>query len=486
MSRRNLFWLTSVTTLSLVCWHAATSAPADSNYELFRVFVDTLDRVEREYVRELDREELFQGGLIGIVESVDLDSAYLSPAVYQRAKEQYQRQAEHPESIGEIGLHLTLRPAFPLFRPGDSTPVSRQVAVLGVVPGSPAEEAGILPGDLLVDVDETHVSRLTLEEVVQRLQGEPDTEVTLKLFRGPRRRGQRISLPHPEPGEPAPDDTPMDPDMDPDLVNPDGTILVTLKRATIAPVQIMGLRRDDNAEWHYWVDAQKGLAYVRIPAMTRGIAEQLTNRIEQLREAEQHQLKGLVLDLRFCAGGTVAEAVSVADRFLSEGRIVALAGPNLAEQHWDAGREGTSADLPLVVLVNRFTAGPAEVLAAALQDHNRAKVLGERTLGKGGVSRLIELNDNKSALKLTVAAYVRPNGQSLYRRRDAGGRDTWGVKPDEDLQVDQDPQELVRYLRWRSGRAGEEDASLTDYVDDVLAKAAALLEQRPVEAAASS
>lgn len=481
MSRRNLFWATSVTVISLVCWHAATSAPRDGNYDLFRAFVETLNQVEREYVRELNQEELFQGGLIGIMESVDLDSSYLSPAVYQFAK-------EHPESRGDVGLQLTMRPAMHDLGRGDSAPVYRQVFVLGVVPGSPAEQAGILPGDMLVDVDEHHVARWTLEEVVQHLQGDPGTEVTLKLFRVPEtRRGTEEAAKPEDPQAPdQPNEAPDDEPMDPDVVNPDGTLLVTLKRAKIDLPGIIGVRHLENGDWDYWVDTQKGVAYVRLPALTPGTAAKLSEVVQQLRAQDQHQLKGLVLDLRFNSGGSVPEAVAAADLFVSEGRLLSLSGPNVAEEHWEAHGQATWSDLPLVVLVNRYTAGPAEVLAAALQDHSRAKVLGERTLGKGGVSRIIPLSDGKSALRLTVATYERPNGKSLYRRRDAKPDDAWGVQPDAGLRVRQAPQHLVRYLRWRAQPKTDDASDMKDYVDDALTKAADVLNKQLAEAAASS
>src|SRR5690606_35464630 len=207
-------------------------------------------------------------------------------------------------------------------------------------------------------------------------------------------------------------------------------------------------RKDDDT-WEFMLDPDKRLGYIRVTAFGRDTASDLEAAIKQLK---QSNLRGLILDLRFNPGGLLTSAVEVADLFVSEGRIVSTSGRNSPDRVWEARKEGTYSDFPMVVLVNRYSASASEIVAACLQDHNRAVIVGERTWGKGSVQNVIELEGGSSALKLTTAGYHRPSGHNIHRFKDSKEEDEWGVKPNKGFEVKFTPEDHRRYRNWRDTR----------------------------------
>jgi carboxyl-terminal processing protease len=203
------------------------------------------------------------------------------------------------------------------------------------------------------------------------------------------------------------------------------------------------------------LDAEKRVGYVRMTAFSRNTAAELRDALSELKK---EKFRGLVLDLRFNPGGLLSSAIEVCDLFIAEGRIVSTKGRNTPERSWDAKKEGTFEGFPMVVLVNRYSASASEIVAACLQDHKRAVVMGERTWGKGSVQNVIELeheNGEKfagSALKLTTASYYRPSGKNIHRFPDAGEKAEWGVVPDDGYLAKLSERELVELMESRRAR----------------------------------
>ena len=148
-------------------------------------------------------------------------------------------------------------------------------------------------------------------------------------------------------------------------------------------------------------------------------------------------MKGLILDLRFNPGGKLEAAVEIADMFLDTGLIVSTEGRNALPQKFAAKKFGTFTGFPMAVLINHYSASASEIVSAALQDHKRAVVIGERSWGKGSVQTVIdmEVEGAKAALKLTTAAYHRPSGKNIHRFPESKESDEWGVMPDDGYKV---------------------------------------------------
>jgi carboxyl-terminal processing protease len=192
-----------------------------------------------------------------------------------------------------------------------------------------------------------------------------------------------------------------------------------------------------------------------------------------LADLTKQGLKGLILDLRFDPGGLLNSAVEVADLFLDEGKIVSTKGRNTEERTQYARRPGTYSGFPMAVLVNRYSASASEIVSAALQDHKRAVIVGERTWGKGSVQNVIELEGGKSELKLTTASYHRPSGKNIHRFPDSKESDEWGVTPDDKFVVPFSNPEMQTYLDYRRQRdvLNKEGPPKSEFVDRQYAKA---------------
>jgi carboxyl-terminal processing protease len=175
-------------------------------------------------------------------------------------------------------------------------------------------------------------------------------------------------------------------------------------------------------------------------------------------------VRGLILDLRNNPGGLLRAAVEISDLFLTEGVIVSTKGRNHKDEIYHAKPEGTllsgpNGDVPVAVLINKFSASASEIVAAALQDHKRAVIVGERSYGKGSVQNIILMENDTSALKLTTASYWRPSGKNIHRFPDKKDfeaakidPDEWGVKPNEGMEVKMKDDERVAYMVYRSDR----------------------------------
>lgn len=374
---------------------AAARAAADEEYELYQVFADTLDQVERNYVKKVDRRELMEAAIHGILGKLDPYSNYISPDDLSRFKTSVEQQ------FGGIGIQITID--------------HEQLKVLSPIVGSPAYKAGLQAGDAIVEIEGKSTDGITLDDAVRKLKGEAGSSVTMTIV-------------HPGSGKREP---------------------VTIKREIIHMDTVMGDLRKDSGAWDFMLDKDHHIGYVRITAFSRETAHELKRALEDLKS---QGLKGLIVDLRFNPGGLLTSAIEISDMFISEGRIVSTKGRNTPQRTWDATKEGTYEGFPVAVLVNRYSASASEIFSACLQDHHRAVIIGERTWGKGSVQNVIELENGKSALKLTTASYQRPSGKNIHRFPDAKESDEWGVMPDKGYDMRLPDRELADLMKYRRER----------------------------------
>ncbi len=409
MSRWNLAWLLGISAVALIGIAVSHSAPLgkkDKDYELVRLVVDVLDEVEQKYVRELDpdaRRRLVEDMINGGLERLDPHSTYINPRRYR------QFSKDNKGEFGGIGIQIS---------------TDRQSGVLTVVsplPGTPAYEAGILAGDLIVKVDGKSTESMQVNEAVDLIQGEPGQKVTLTVLH----EGSK---------------TP---------------VTFELTRARIHIRSVLGDRRkaDNPEEWEYFLDNDNKIAYVRLVTFSETAAKELRDTLTQLKGAG---MRGLVLDLRMNPGGLLKAAVEIGNLFLPSGKIVSTRGRTGQEEVYEAEEKGAllvpAQDFPVAVLVNKYSASASEIVAAALQDHHRAVVVGERSYGKGSVQNIIKMENGASALKLTTASYWRPSGQNIHRFPDSKDTDEWGVKPDAGFEVEMKDEERLAYVLNRRDR----------------------------------
>ncbi|MFO8033638.1 MAG: S41 family peptidase [Candidatus Bipolaricaulota bacterium] len=325
--------------------------------EVYQLILNYYYRAE-----EVESEDLVHGALRGMIEA--LDDPY-SELLTAEEFEQWQRSL-HGEFTG-VGIEIGIR--------------DDKLTVISPLPETPAERAGLRPGDVIVKVDGEPIDGWRMDEISSAIRGEEGTEVTLTLERA-----------------------------DGDLED------VVLERATIRldPVRVELL---DEAP----------AAHVRIFRMSDDTSEELGNALADLPLEE---LDGIVLDLRRNPGGYLRAAVESSAHFLEYGKtVLTTVGPAYGERIYRS-RGGVMPDVPLVVLVDEGTASAAEILAGALQDHEAAVLIGRPTFGKGIIQELVAEFPDGSVIKLTTQQYFTPDGHPVHDR---------GIMPD--IEVEWDPQD---------------------------------------------
>lgn len=264
--------------------------------------------------------------------------------------------------------------------------------VISPLEDTPAYKLGIEAGDLIIRINGKNARNIAIDQAVKNITGPAGTSVTLTI--------RKL------------DGSEKD---------------YTIRREQIKVASVKGWRHLPGGGWDYFVDPQQKIAYVRMTNFTKTSDEELRKVLAEMRK---HDAKGMILDLRDNPGGLLTAATDVADRFLDQGTIVSTRGErgNVPEQPAiEARTTKDDADIPLVVLVNQLSASASEIVSGALQDHNRALVVGERTFGKGSVQMLFPLARRTAALKLTTSHYYLPSGRCIHKEDNSV---EWGVDPD--------------------------------------------------------
>lgn len=309
-----------------------------------------------------------------------------------------------------------------------------RMKVKSVVMGGPAQRAGVRPGDEITHVNGTPSA--TLPDT-----NPPDFSKLQAWWDSTRQSETKLAL---------------------TLTRAEGgaTAKVTLRGQSFTPEFTMGVARDTKGFWDYLVDREKKIALVRLGALEGGTALELARVLDQL---QSEGVRGLILDLRWSPGGLLDESAKISQLFIKKGLLAEVRYRDARgnERFQAAGDNGICTELPLAVLVNGSTSGGAELIAAACQDNQRAKIVGQRTLGKGSVQRLEYLSIPDTGLKMTAGYLIRPNGKGLQRLPDSPAEDEGGIQPDVATMISPDlDQDLREAWQRKSLRPGESNEAL--------------------------
>lgn len=332
---------------------------AGSSYlDELRPFLKAYQSIQNQYVEEVEPNILIEGAIKGMIESLnDPHSQWMSPKSYQ------EMEIEKEGEFGGLGIKITMK--------------DRLLVIVSPIEGTPASRAGLQPDDVILRIDGSSTTGITLNEAVSRLRGKPGTQVNITI----QREGEK------EPFQ------------------------ITLVRDVI---QVPNLKKSLLPD---------EIGYIRIIGFTN---ENTANDLKTaLINLKKEKIKGLILDLRNNPGGLLSQAIAVANQFLSSGIIVSTQGREPESAHiYQAHSKGEGLKIPLIVLINEYSASASEIVAGALKDQKRAILTGTKTFGKGSVQSIIPL-DNDGAMAITTAKYYTPSGVSIEGK---------GIEPD--LKVD--------------------------------------------------
>ncbi len=367
----------------------AEATPERENpYQAVNQMGRVLVQVENHYVDPVEREKLVEGAIKGMVENLDPHSAYMPPEEWR------QFQSDTEGKFGGVGLEVDGR--------GD------KLIVIAPIEGSPAQRAGVRSGDQIVAVDGEDVIGQPLDKVVKRMRGAAGTKVKITMLRESKSGASSKSK--------SDKDKEKDKEKEKELKEENADAGAA---ADAAPPERTGqtltfeLTREVihvSAVLHKLLDGNVG--YLRIKQFQERTHQELMAGAAKMRAEGKGSLAGILLDVRSNPGGLVDEATEIADEFLSTGGIYSMRHRGQIIEDLKARPGGAFADLPVVVLVNEWSASASELLVGALQDNKRATVVGANTFGKGSVQSILPLPSG-AGLKLTTARYYTPSGHAI-------------------------------------------------------------------------
>ncbi len=324
---------------------AADSAPQNA-YQQINVYGEVLQHIQSDYVEVPNIPKVTNGALRGLLESLDADSSYLTPADYKAYQADQGGKAQ-------VGINVSKRYGYAI--------------VVSVVPGSPADKAGLGDGDIIEAIGNEDTGNLSLAMIRLLLQGSPGSQLQLAVV------GRRSTSSTPQ--------------------------KVTLTRAIINEPPISASFYDD-----------KSILYLNPMIIDRQHVQQVESRLKSLKKNGDTRI---LLDLRNVSAGDMEQAVRMANFFIASGTIASLKGQKYPEQIFSAEpSQAINTRAPMIVLVNQGTAGPAELIAGALQDDGRAQLVGEKTFGEGSLQKTFVLPDG-GAVILSIAKYASPSGKQF-------------------------------------------------------------------------
>ena len=348
------------------------SSTDEEKYKYLDLFGQVFDRVRSSYVEEVTDQELIEKAIDGMLSGLDPHSGFMNEEVFQ------EMQMDTEGKFGGLGIEITMEEGF--------------VKVIAPIEDTPAYEAGVLAGDYIIQIDETPVFGLTLNEAVELMRGKK--------------------------GEP---------------------IVITISRANTEPFEIE-IVRDYIKIRSVKSEVLNNIGYLRITSFNEQTESGLLDAIKKIEK--ENQIKGYVLDVRSNPGGLLTQAVKVTDIFLERGEIVSTRGRDKKDiRRYRAKKSDRTNGKPLVVIIDGGSASASEIVAGALQDHKRAIIIGTQSFGKGSVQTIIPFqvsnSDNLTGIRLTTARYYTPSGESIQGK---------GIVPD--IIIEQGEFESFNYKRF--------------------------------------
>jgi carboxyl-terminal processing protease len=313
-------------------------------YDELKTFSEVLSTVQKNYVEEVKSKELVYGAIKGMLNTLDSHSSFMPPEAYK------EMQVDTKGEFGGLGIQIGVK--------------DNKLTVISPIEGTPAEQAGIKAGDVILKVDGQSSVNLSLQEAVEKMRGPKGSKVTLTIL--------RENTPEP--------------------------LVFTLVRDIIKIHSVKSKMLD------------QGVGYIRVSQFQEHTSKDLEKALKKLKE---EKMQSMILDLRNNPGGLLTSAVEISEQFLEPGKlIVYIKGRDGKKEEYSSNGPADQENYPMIVLVNEGSASASEIVSGALQDWGRAVVVGVQTFGKGSVQTILPLSDG-AGLRLTTAKYYTPKGRSI-------------------------------------------------------------------------
>ncbi len=389
MPPRNILIIAIAVGVCLLCYKAS------SRNRYANLFAESMNIVAARSLKKVESETLFESAMNGMLKELDDYSRYIAGDSFKKFDESLRGQ------FGGLGVYV------------DSVPDKSSLVILAAVPGTPAAEAGLVSGDLIVDIDGESTRDVGRSEAVKKLKGEAGQPIKL----GIERDGESMSK--------------------------------TLTRRAIPVASVHGDFRDKDSNWVFRLEDHPRIGYVRLISF----AEQTDEELFEALKSIDGKVDSVIIDLRHNSGGLLTSAIRVCDLFLGPDKtIVSTEGRSQFKNETFTSSQQIALDptTKVVVLVNRYSASASEIVAGCLQDHKRAVLIGEKSWGKGTVQDVIPVRPKRSALKLTIAGYRRPSGKPIDRYDpEIESSGDWGVRPDPDNRLVLSELDVMRNFQRR-------------------------------------
>ncbi len=406
MPVRNLVFIGLATIVSLACYSIA----ARNRYA--SIFSEAMDIVRTEALVPKSERELFNAAMNGMLGILDENSTFIAHDQFETFNEDLNQQF--------VGVGMTV----------DRDEERNALRVISPIPGTPAYKAGLRVDDRILEIDGMTTRDLSQQDAIKRIRGPRGKPVLFLVERA---------------GEESPFE-------------------IEVVRDAIPVPSVYGDRRRPDGTWSFVLQDDPRIGYIRLLQFGKRSTDELREAIQAL----DGKIDAFILDLRYNPGGLLDAAVDISDMFI--GREVPVVETQrrdgtVVRRRFATSKTELDPDIPVVVIVNEYSASASEIVAACLQDHKRAVIVGKQTWGKGTVQDLITLEPNRSVLRLTTASYWRPSGQNIDRTvRQLEAPDQFGVKPNKDFEVLLSPGEMTAIGRARNERDQTviEDGTVTD------------------------